>query len=199
MTQQTFTATVSTRTPTDRILRFDLGTFEGFNFRGQSAIDRVLTAQEVVDWDHDLWGEAEFWPAGDRPEVRLVFGGSSSVTGSELLALDRALQELGDDSPREFLRIHYVANVSGGDLANLTRDELEDADLHLFFGTSFIDLRREAAYELFELYWPEAYKVWDSHTCDGLIFDVERFLRSPGWMVEEVTLGDQVALILASW
>ena len=41
-------------------LRFDLGTFEGFNFRDQSAIERELTAEEVVNWNHDGDGEAEF-------------------------------------------------------------------------------------------------------------------------------------------
>jgi len=99
-------ATLSTRTTDDRKLRFDLGTFEGFNFRAHSAIERVLTAPEVVDWDHDRQGEAEFWPAGDRLEVSLIFGHGRSVSGWELSALDRVLQELGDDSVVEVLKIH---------------------------------------------------------------------------------------------
>lgn len=37
-------------------LTYELGTFEGFNFRDQSAIERNVTAQEVVDWDHDRVG-----------------------------------------------------------------------------------------------------------------------------------------------
>jgi hypothetical protein len=44
---------------TCRNLVFDLGTFEGFNFRSQSVIERVLTAGEVVEWNHDRDGEAE--------------------------------------------------------------------------------------------------------------------------------------------
>ena len=44
-------------------LHFDLGTFEGFSFRHDQAIDRNLTAAEVVGWDHDAAGEAEFWPS----------------------------------------------------------------------------------------------------------------------------------------
>ena len=71
--------------------------FEGFNFRTQSAIQRNLTASEVVEWDHDQKGEAEFWPAGDRPEVGLIFRHRSAVTGAELLELDRLLDELGGD------------------------------------------------------------------------------------------------------
>src|ERR1043166_7862522 len=81
-----------------KTLCFNLGTFEGFNFRTQSAINRTLTAAEVVEWNHDKRGEAEFLPSGDRPEVALVFKGRSSVTGSELLELDRLLHELGGDS-----------------------------------------------------------------------------------------------------
>jgi hypothetical protein len=41
-------------------LQFNLGTFEGFNFKEQSAIDHILTADEVMAWDHDTEGEAEF-------------------------------------------------------------------------------------------------------------------------------------------
>ena len=37
---------------------YDFGQFEGFNFRSQSAIERALTAQDVVGWDHDREGEA---------------------------------------------------------------------------------------------------------------------------------------------
>ena len=36
----------------------DLGTFEGFNFREQCAIERILSANEVIEWDHDKKGEA---------------------------------------------------------------------------------------------------------------------------------------------
>jgi len=180
----------------NRELRFDLGNFEGFNFRTQSVIERLLTAQEVVAWNHDVQGEAEFWPTGDRPELALVVGRGNTVTTSELLALDRLLQELGDDSAAAFLKIHYAVNVAGADLATLTPDGIEDMNLHLFFGSNFTDLRKEAAYELFELFWPEAYEVWNSSLCDGLIFDTDRLLDSPILWVEEVSLGEQVALIV---
>ena len=179
-------------------LQFDLGTFEGFNFRTQSAIDHLVTAQEVVAWDHDRQGEAEFWPSGDRPEVALLFKHRSSVTASELLDLDRVLVELGDDSPQNFLQVHYAVNICGADLHRLSADSVQDHGLHVFRGTSFLDLRREAAYELFELYYSEAYRVWEKSQCDGLIFDVDRFLDSPGWWGEEVELGDQVVLLVAA-
>jgi len=79
---------------------FDLGTFEGFSFRSQSAIPKNLDADGVLNWDHDRQGEAEFWPAGDNAGVALIFEHQSSVTGSELKELDRLLSELGDDRSR---------------------------------------------------------------------------------------------------
>ena len=95
---------------------FDLGTFEGFNFRSQSAIPRDLTAAEVINWDHDRQGEAEFWPAGDRAEMHILFSGRNTVSAADLIALDRILGELGDDSLENFLKIHYAVNYSGYDL-----------------------------------------------------------------------------------
>lgn len=179
-------------------LDFDLGTFEGFNFRSQSAIDRILTAAEVVGWDHDRQGEAEFWPSGDRPEVAMLFKSRSTVTGAELLDLNRLLHEMGGDSPYHFMLIHYAVNISGSNLSALSREAVEDFPLHVFLGTSFLDVRREAAYELFELYYPDEYRVWEKSTCDGLVFDTDWFLNSPVFSVEEVRLGDEVALLVAA-
>jgi hypothetical protein len=169
-------------------LCYDLGTFEGFNFRTQSAIEQNLTAEEVVNWDHDKEGEAEFWPAGDNDGVAAVFSGKSSITCSELIALDNLLQELGDDSILNYLRIRYVTSVYGNDLSTLTREQVEDACIDVFIGTNFCDLRREAAYQLFELYYPDEYQIWEKSQCDGLIFDSDRFLDSPCWSVEETTM-----------
>ena len=179
-------------------LHFDLGTFEGFNFRLNGAIDRILTAQEVVNWEHDAHGEAEFWPSGDHPGVALLFKHKTAVSASELQALDCLLYDLGDDSDYNFLRIHHAVNCCGYNLGTLTSEQVEDQPLNIFLGTSFLDLRRQAAFELFELYYPDAYRVWNESLCDGLIFDEDRFLDSPSWHVEELELGDTKALIVAS-
>ena len=178
-------------------LQFDLGTFEGFNFRDQSAIDGILTADQVVNWDHDQNGEAEFWPSGDSPGVALVFKGKTSVTVSEILELDRLLGELGGDSDENFLRIHCAQETNGNDLYVLTVSDVEDQFTHISIGTSFIDLRKEAAFELFELYYPEAYAAWEKCNCDGLIFDEDRFLDSPSFSTEELTFGDQKVLLVS--
>jgi hypothetical protein len=179
-------------------LTFDLGTFEGFNFRHQGAIDRLLTAEEVVNWDHDAHGEAEFWPSGDHRGVHQLFKHRHDVSGRELQALDCLLHDLGDDSDVNYLRIHHAVNCCGYDLTTLTPEQIEDQPLHIFEGTNFIDLRRQAAFELFELYYPEEYRVWEKSLCDGLIFDQDRFLDSPCWHVEEVQFGDTKALIVCS-
>ena len=178
-------------TPTEKggyALRFDLGTFEGFNFRENSAIDRGLTGDEVVNWDHDAHGEAEFWPSGDNAGVSLVFRGKSSVTGRELLDLDRVLDDVGDDSEMTFLRIHHAVHVMGTLWSDLTGEQVEDQFLHIYTGTSFYDLRREAAFELFEMRWPEVYRIWERTYVDGLVFDPDQFLDSPIWSVEEIEL-----------
>jgi len=179
-------------------LRFDLGTFEAFNFRTQSAVDRILTADEVVNWDHDTGGEAEFWPSGEQAGVALLFSQQSAVTATELLALDALLQQLGDDSSVNYLRIHHALSNSGEDLSALTAAQVEDQLIHIFEGTSFIDLRKEAAFELFELYYPEEYRIWEKSLCDGLLFDTDRFLDSPSWSVEEIELAESKALIVAA-
>ena len=189
-------ATISIQEKGTFTLQFDLGTFEGFNFRENSAIERVLTAEEVVNWDHDAEGEAEFWPSGENAGVAMLFKGQSSVTGPQLLDLDRVLSELGDDSTANFLGIHYAVNTQGTYLSQLTGEQVQDQNVHLFEGDCFFDLRKDAAYELFELYYPEAYAAWEKSLCDGLVFDQDRFLDSPSWSVEEIEMGTVKALIV---
>jgi len=178
-------------------LTFDFGTFEGFNFRSQCAILNSLTAAEIVAWDPDRDGEAEFWPAGDAPAVALLFQ-RRTVTAAELLDLERLLTELGGDSTMNYLLLHYAVNIRGLPLEGLNREKVEDSGLDIFMGSNFTDVRREAAYELFELYYPEEYRAWEKIHCDGLSFDTDVFLDSPVFAVTEVKLGEKVAVMVAS-
>ena len=179
-------------------LQFNLGMFEGFNFRTQSAIDHLVSAEDVVNWDHDRQGEAEFWPAGEVPEIALIFKHRSSVTAAELLDLDRVLVELGGDSRHNFLLIHYAVNLCGDALPTLSAESVQDRCVQVFIGNRSRDVRRDAALELFELYYPAEYRVWEKSTCDGLVFDKDLFLDSPIFQVEEVNLGDEVAVLVAA-
>lgn len=175
----------------------NLGTFEGFNFRTQSAIERPLSAQEVIGWDHDAKGEAEFWPAGDYCGIRLLFRDRSAVTASELRHLDQLLTDLGYDSPSTFVRIRHAIDTTGMSLAELTLEMIEGQVVSFFEGTNFTDLRRDAAFELFEAYYPDLYRLWESTPCDGLVFDTDRFLDSPSWSVAEYTLDSRCFLAVA--
>ena len=114
---------------------YELGTFEGFSFRDDRAIERTLSAQEVVDWDHCRDGEAEFWPSGDHAGVALVFKDRSAVMGSELGDLSRLLHELGGDCMENFARIYYAIAVGGGALSDLSGSDIEDHNLHIFIGS----------------------------------------------------------------
>lgn len=177
-------------------ITFELGSFEGFNFRQQSAILN-LTAWQVVEWNHDKAGEAEFWPAGDHDGVALIFRNQDAITASELIELDRVLRDLGGDSIESFLRVYYMLRIGGTPLAGVSLAAVDEVNVHFFLGTNFTDLRREAAYELFELYYPDEYRVWERSSCDGLIFDTDRFLDSPAFFTDEVSLGHRVALLVA--
>ena len=179
-------------------IHFDLGMFEGFNFRHPSALDRCLTAAEVVAWDHDRQGEAEFWPDGRHVGVALVFFDRSTVTASALLALDRLLASMGGDAFENFARIYHAVWLRGANLGELTAAGLDDHWVQVFMGDCFHELRKDAAYELFELLHPEAYRLWDAHPCEGLHFDTDYFLDSPQFWVEEVEIGETKWLLVVT-
>jgi hypothetical protein len=176
-------------------VRHDLGTFEGFDIRSQKEIPDELTADEVVNWDHKRLGAVEFRPTGDREEMWTIFSGRRTVTAGDLLALDRLLSELGGDSVENFLRIYHTINRCGCGLGALTTRQVQDTQLRIFLGSDVDVLRRKAADRLFEHSYPESYAAWRTISCDAVIFDVDRFLDSM-FIVEEIDLGDQVALLI---
>ena len=175
---------------------FDLGTFEGFNFRSLCCIPRSLTGAEVVAWDHDRDGKSEFWPAGVVPGVAMLFNPRANPTAAELLHLDRLLHELGGDSLFNYLRIHYAVNLREVGLATLSRETLEYLPVGILIGTNFFDARYQAAHELFARDYPEDFRVWQKSLCHGLTFDPDAFLDSPGLEVAELYLGEQVAVLV---
>ena len=173
----------------------DLGTFEGFNHRTQSAIFPNVTADELVSWDHDRLGEAEFWHSGDKPGISEILD-SNNVSASDVLALDQLLSELGDDI-QTLAKLLYHIKHHGYSLHQIEPREIEDCPASYFIqDVSFVDLRRTAAYELFELYYPEEYRVWEKSTCDGLSFDVDHFLDSPAFSTAEFKIGEERILVV---
>ena len=175
-------------------LNNDLGNFEGFNFRSQSAICKPLTAEEVVNWDHDARGEAEFWASGDHEGVFAVFKGQSAVTFSELQKLDELITELGDE-PETYVKIAWF-QAQGYNFQELTPYQIEDETLYVARGNNFIDLEKDTAYELFETFFPEEYAVWEKSMCPGLSFDPKRFLSGPEFETMEITIGNEKFLII---
>lgn len=163
----------------------DLGHFEGFSFTRQCAIETILTANEVLDYSEKE--EAEFWPAGDNDLVRALLD-SKTTTSSQLIALDALITSLGEDR----LIPAIVLIGDGYRISDITEDLLDERSFHHFEADNFLDARKEAAYQLFELYWPEAYKAWETGAHpDGLYFDADRFLDSPQCSTTEIKLGER--------
>lgn len=151
----------------------ELGFFEGFNFKTQSAICKQLTAEDVINWDHDEQGEAEFWPEGGNIFVRELLG--TNCTGSELIEIDRIFSEL-HGCEYELCKAVYLKSMHGHELEEITRDAIDDECLYVYGPNYYSDLEKEAAWDLFENFYPEAYKLAEGYSVPGLTFDEEQFL-----------------------
>ena len=178
------------------ILENDLGSFEGFNFHTQSAIYPNNTAQEVINWNHDIKGEAEFWPDGEHTGVSLVFKDQTAVSANEIIILDKLISVLGDDT-ENYLKITYLLE-QGEHLNKISKELIEDLPIHIYTGDSFTELIKQAAFELFELYFEEEYRVWEGTQCPGLTFNHERFLSGPEFSTSEYTWANEKYLIVSS-
>ena len=130
-----------------RTLNHDFGTFTGFNHREDKPIDRTLTDEDIVWWDHDRFGEATFWPKGGHAGLAILCSERKWITGMELRTLDRLLTDLGDDSKETYQRIHFARSELGISLNKLTVQEVEEVNLQVFTGSTFSEQRKEAAWE----------------------------------------------------
>lgn len=77
-----------------------------------------------------------------------------------------------------FRKAIYLKQNNGLELKDITREATDDSCLYIFGPGFFSDLKKEAAWELFEQFHPEAYKLVESWTIPGLDFDEEQFLNS---------------------
>lgn len=170
----------------------DLGTFEGFSFRNQEAIFGEITAQEVIDWEHDVSGEAEFWPSGDSRLVAKIFQGQSAVTAFDLQHLE-SLLATGDD--QELMSVYIALHENGGSIETLDADRVDElaSRYHVYAGATFCDLYEEALYDLFELYYPQEYKLATEGLCPFLQIDQD-VLRGPEFSTVELDFGDRKVL-----
>ena len=75
------------------------------------------------------------------------------------------------DRGQDLLRIHLRWQVLGHDLDTLTAQEMDDVHPMIFYGATAMDARKEAAFELFETFWPELYKAWNEDSAGVLRFD----------------------------
>ena len=135
-------------TMSHRTLNHDFGAFTGFNYREDAPIERPLTGEDVVWWDHDRGGEAVFWPKGHMG-LAILCSERKWITGMELRTLDRLLTDLGDDSKETYQRIHFARSQLGISLNKLTVQEVEGVNLQGFTGSTFFEQSKEAAWEQF--------------------------------------------------
>ena len=173
----------------------DLGTFEGFNFRQGAAIDRLLTAQEVVGWEHDQHGEAEFWPSGDHAILSHLF--PDRVTRYELQTLAALLSQMEGQAEANLLQICFACQAREIDLEDLTVERLDERFATVFEAATFYDARRAAAFELFETYWPDLYRAWESDSLGILRFEWEDFLDCGTWITQELRIKERCIFMVA--
>jgi hypothetical protein len=136
---------------TDSLIRCDFGTFHGYNIEQHTYLERPLTAAEVVAWNHRRDGIVEFWPSGDREELRHLLGPCANVGARLLVALERLLGGMGGATTENFLRLHFVVNglgyapedLSPDEVADLTKEVEAPADERLSLRQRFRALERE--------------------------------------------------------
>ena len=196
------------------LTRCDLGTFAGVrpspevvelddldpsldldHWFEERELERTFTAWEVLE--RGSCPGIEFRPAGDHPGVTLVFEGSEFVNPQDLRALIRLLQDLGGDSPANFLNIHHASHATGQPLHLLQVEQIHALDCSFYSGSDVDALRQQAEGEVLARFGSAARRTWDREMADAGPFETGSILESPDLWVADLMLGTASALLVA--
>ncbi len=176
------------------------GVVAGCEDAERKAFFREMDLSEGRQWDpEDQEGEDELSSVRDMRAMRVLFQGRHALDAKGMETAIQLVQAFDGDDLDSILRLHVLVNIQGMDLEAVTVAAMGDLPLSTFRGENFHDVRREAAFELFQLYWPDLYAIWEKTPMDGLRFDVDAFLDSPSWVTEEVQLGSECVLLVMSY
>ncbi len=172
------------------------GVVEGCEDAERKAFFREMDLSEGREWDPEGQEDDESSLVRDLRALRVLFQGSHALDAKGMETALGLVAALDGDDLDSILRLHVLVNIQGMDLDAVTVAAMEELPLSTFRGENFHDVRREAAFELFQLYWPDLYAIWEKTPMDGLRFDVDAFLDSPSWVTEEVQLGSECVLLV---
>ena len=185
-------------------IRSNLGLFNGYDFRSQSKMDRLFSANEVINWDHHKDGDAQFRPSGDHKGVFEVFKRKDwyyepdlhkdYFENWEIQHLDELIDAYGDE-PGTFAKIIWHLE-KGCRFLDVTISEIKEANLYVYRGENFLTLMKKAADEIFKILYPEDYKLSLNSCCRWLTFDHYRFLSGPIFSTMEITIGNENFLVV---
>jgi hypothetical protein len=160
-------------------LHYDFGTFNAYTPHDFVKLDLGLTADDVITWAAAVYDQYMLSPAGDHAGVKLMFRNQPSVTPGQLLALDRLLLEFGGDSPAHYQSarnaLDQYENSLFGQISRMYAKEPQ----HVSLKPCPNPLHLESACALFEIFFPDKYRAWESSLGDWLVFDADAFLASP--------------------
>jgi hypothetical protein len=179
----------------DPRIRYDFGTFDGGCWPTEYLdLWQLVTASEILSWREDKYGEAVFWPTGDKPEMTLLFDEESRKIErhGQLLALVKLLDHLGGDAAENYLRIRHAMNWLEVDICELPKRVLDVLQVHIFVGTELAKVEEQAVAELAVRYRDIG---WDGPATEAGVF-LDKYRNDPAWGLETVTFGDKVAVLV---
>jgi hypothetical protein len=165
----------------------DFGTFYGGHWPTEyQPLDNPVWPDTIMNWDECDQGEAVFWPAGDRPEMGLLFDEDRPLKKEELTVLSHLFDLLGGDTTENFLRIRHAQRTFDAGLHELTMEMVTALVVHITVGDDAGKARRRMQAELQMRYRLDA---------EGDV--LKSVTDSPDWRIEELSVGEKTALVVA--
>ena len=170
------------KTPNGATLRYDYGSFRGFNFGNFARMRKCFMAKDVIA----CRGDAVFWPSGDHAGAAAVLWSDRGITGADLMALDRSLGILGGDADEHFARLHFLLRKRGRTLRELTPEILLDPSVRVYAGNDRGELLTTVTDQLFAAYNPGLHRVWKADKLGVFKLDRHRLLHCTKWSACEL-------------
>jgi len=181
----------------DHDFKCDLGNFSGRIWHESGNLSREFSPEEVLEWNQDHDGFAEFYPSGDHEGVSLVFREKASVSTADLVELDHLIDGLRYPPKISCLLIHHLMHKHKVDVANLDCSDIEDSEAVIATGRTFFEAEQMATAKLYDHFPEECPDIL--HGLDSAVRDREllKLLYSPKFVITQARFSNDVGMVVS--
>ena len=181
----------------DHDFKNDLGSFEVRVWHPRGCLSRIVSPEEVLEWEGEEDGLVEFYPSGDHEGVSLVFREKACVDAAELVELDYLLDGLMYPAKVSCLLIHHLMHKHKIGVSGLDCSDIGNTEAMVSTARTFYEAQQMAVIKLehhIPQEYPNSFKQLASNERDH---ELLKYLHTSKFIITQAKFSDQVGGVVS--